>query len=193
MSNFKRTLFAFIPAVLLGCPGASGADPAKVAPAAADWLLESGRDIPKRPPRTPKLRTENGKLSGSTGCNAFSAAVIDKADKRIAIEQVALTRKLCAEKLDSIETAFVRALEETQFLERQGKRLVFLSGTRQALLVWAPPQKAARAVKRGRYVVRARHPRRHIRVRQVRRTSAVVYRGCWGSIGGIPVRRGRRL
>jgi hypothetical protein len=118
--------------------------------------------------------------------------VVGKADKRIAIEQVALTRKLCAEKLDRIETAVVRALEETQFLEQQGKRLVFLSGTRQTLLVWAPPQKATRAVKRGRYVVRPRHPRRHIRMRQIRR-AAVVYRGCWGWIGGAPVRRGRRL
>lgn len=48
--------------------------------------------------------------SESKQCAAvFTAAVVDKVDKRIAIEQVALTR---AAKLDQVETVFVRALEE---------------------------------------------------------------------------------
>ena len=111
--------------------------------AATTWVLQKGPSIPSRPPRTPHLRMEGEKLSGSTGCNAFTAKVSERADKRVTIEQVALTRMLCEPQQNKVETALVRALEQTQFIEAQGKRLSFLSAQRQPLLVWTRSDKSA--------------------------------------------------
>jgi len=140
MVEIRFPLFALIAVTLLGCLDAAAEEPNSTS---TSWVLERGRDIPARLKRTPQLRMEGQKLSGSTGCNAFTAALVDKPDKRIAIEQVALTRKLCATTLDQVETAFVRALNETEYLEQKGKRLTFLSGKRQPLLVWMPSKSAA--------------------------------------------------
>lgn len=191
MADLRYVLFALVGVILLGCPGSSAEEPKGAAAKATSWILERGRDIASRPSRTPKLNMDGKKLSGSTGCNSFTAALVDKADNRIAIEQVALTRKLCAEKLDRVETAFVRALEDTAYLEQNGKRLTFLSGKREPLLVWTRSKSSAqRAVRSSRYArVRHHHHRRHARVRHHRRSASVAYRGCWGWLTGVPARR----
>jgi heat shock protein HslJ len=204
MADIRYALVALITVTLLGCLNATAAEPKAKGPApttATKWVLERGRDIPKRLPRTPKLQVDGQKLSGSTGCNSFTAALVDKADKRIAIEQVALTRKLCAENLDRVEAAVVRALEQTQYLEEMGKRLTFLSEKREPLLVWTRNHKAAtqRAVRPKRYArprhqrrhARARHQRRHTHAHHHRRSASFVDRGCWGWLTGAPARRGR--
>jgi heat shock protein HslJ len=191
MAGLRCALFALIGAILLGCPGASADEPKGAK--ATSWVLQQGRDIPRRPPRTPKLHLDGKKLSGSTGCNSFTAAVVDKADQRIAIEQVALTRKLCADKLDRIETAFVRALEETAYLERKGRSLTFLSGKREPLLVWTRSKSASRRAVRPRRHARVRQHRRYANVRQHQRRAAFVYRGCWDWLTGAPARRRTRL
>jgi len=178
--------FALIAVTLLGCLDAAAAEPNATS---TSWVLERGRDIPSRLKRTPQLRMEGQKLSGSTGCNSFTAALVDKADKRIAIEQVALTRKLCAAKLDQVETAFVRSLNETEYLEEKGKRLTFLSGKRQPLLVWTRSKSAAQRAAPRKSYARARHHQRHVRVRRHQRIASVTYRGCWGWLMGAPARR----
>ena len=110
--------------------------PANTQQAATTWVLQKGQNIPSRPAHTPQLRVEGEKLTGSTGCNSFTAKVNQRVDKGVRIERVALTRMLCAPEQNKIEVALVRALEETQFIETKGEKLSFLSAERQPLLVW---------------------------------------------------------
>jgi heat shock protein HslJ len=197
MAISRYAHFVLVVIILLGCPRAFAQEPKDKAPApgpaAASWVLERGRDIPARLKRRPQLNMEGPKLSGSTGCNAFTAALIDKADKagkRVAIEQVALTRKLCAPAQDRVELAFVRALEETRYLEHKGARLTFLSEKRQMLLVWTSGKAdAVRPAQRRRQGTRVRHHRRYVRVRHHGRRASLVWSGCWGWGSGAPGRR----
>src|SRR5262245_42240677 len=121
------------------------ADPAAGSPqpAATTWVLQKGEGTPSRLAHRPRLRMQGENLSGSTGCNSFTATVSNKGDKRIAIERVALTRMLCAPAQNKVEKAFVQALNRTEFIELKGKRLTFLSGARQPLLVWTRNAKSA--------------------------------------------------
>jgi heat shock protein HslJ len=202
MALSRYALFAPVALILLGCPDASAQeakDKAPAPPPAASWVLERGRDIPARLKRRPQLNMEGAKLSGSTGCNSFTAALVDKAgkgdkagtaDKHIAIEQVALTRKMCAPAQDRVELAFVRALGETRYLEHKGQRLTFLSDKRQALLVFTSGKSGAVRPAHGRrHAGRARSHRRHLRVRHNWRRAPYAQRGCGGWRLGGPVRR----
>jgi len=121
------------------------AENAAAAQSAGSWVLQSGREIASPKPPKPTLRMQGHQLSGSTGCNTFTAMVSDRPDRKVAIEQVTLTRKLCGPQEGKVEEAFVRALSETEFLEHQRKTLAFLSGKKETLLVWKRAGKATRA------------------------------------------------
>ena len=96
--------------------------------AASTWTLKRDVTFRRPKPRKPTLRMQGDKLSGSTGCNSFTATVTRRADQRVAIEEVALTRMLCEPQQNAIEMAFVGALRQTEFITRQGSTLTFLSG-----------------------------------------------------------------
>jgi heat shock protein HslJ len=191
MACRKYALLALVAAVPLGCLDAVAAEPTAAAAKATEWVLKGGRGIPARPPGSPKLRVEGQKLSGSTGCNAFNAAVVDKPDDkdskaggRIGIEKVALTRKLCGGALDRVEQAVVRAMEETRYVEQKGRTLTFLSEKRQPLLIWtrnaaAAPRQAS-AKRQARVHGRPPAAKRQARVRHRHRQKAHVAQwGCW--------------
>ena len=144
--------------------------------AASTWVLQKGRDIPSPQARKPMLRMQGDKLSGSTGCNSFTATVTRRADKRVAIEQVALTRMLCEPKQNTIEKAFVGALRQTEFISQQGSTLTFLSGEKSPLLVWKR-QRTASAGKQARR--RAAHARALKRKRMDQRMVIVHRSGCF--------------
>lgn len=135
----------------------SGAASAPRDAGATNWILQKGRDIPSPQPRKPMLRMQGDKLSGSTGCNRFTATVARRADQRVAIEEVALTRMLCEARQNAVETAFVGALRQTEVIGRQGNTLTFSSGDRSPLLVWKRQRKssAGRNVRRRAAQVRA--------------------------------------
>src|SRR5262249_41202616 len=85
----------------------------------------------------------NKQLSGSTGCNTFRATLSERAENRVAINDVDVTRKLCAPPESDNERAIVEAFNKTEFIEEGAERLTFLSGSREPLLVWKPAKKAA--------------------------------------------------
>lgn len=122
------------------------------------WVLERGRDIPSPQPRRLTLRMHGQSLSGSTGCNTYTAT-LERAKGRVAVKGVALTRMLCEAKLNTVETAFVGALGQTAFVVRNGRTLTFQSGDRAALLVWRLTQKASRKLTQRR-AHNAHQPRR---------------------------------
>jgi heat shock protein HslJ len=159
--------------VLLWGEGASAARQ----PTATSWTLKEGRDVPSPQPRKPELRMEGSKLSGMSGCNNFTATLSEEPEKRVAIKQVALTRMLCQEKQNSVETAVVRALEQTRFIDRKGRTLTFLSAEKAPLLVWQ--SKAASAPRRA-YKKAHRRARAHKRamVRTHKRPSVRTH-GCF--------------
>jgi heat shock protein HslJ len=105
-------------------------------PPASKWEFDQGQDVPTPQPQKPVLRLEGSNLSGSTGCNVFSAALKRLAKNRVTIEQISLTRLLCEPERDKVETALMKAFKQTEYLRRRGKTLTFLSGSRMPLLVW---------------------------------------------------------
>ena len=128
--------------ILTVAPGSAIGAP-REAPAST-WILKSGRNIPSPQSRKPTLRAQGDKLSGSTGCNSFTATVTRRADQRVAIEDVALTRMLCEPKQNVIESAFVSALRATEFISRAGRTLSFLSADKALLLVWEKKRSSSR-------------------------------------------------
>jgi heat shock protein HslJ len=102
---------------------------------ATSWVLQGGQKIPGRMDRTPHLSVEGKTLSGSTGCNSFTAAVSERPGKRIAIEWTAITRKLCLNDLGNIEAALLRAFEKTAFIDATENTLRFLSA--EGTLYWS--------------------------------------------------------
>ena len=120
--------------LLAGASGDASSAPRKAG--TSTWVLQEGRDIPLPQARKPMLRMQGDKLSGSTGCNRITATVSRRADQRVAIEQMTLTRMLCEPKQNTIERAVVGALRQTEFINRQGSTLTFLSGEKSPLLVW---------------------------------------------------------
>ena len=141
-----------------------------------NWVLQRGQQIPSRTQRMPQLRMEQQKLSGSTGCNSFTATLSDKGDKRMAIEQVALTRMLCAPAQNKIETAFVRALRETEYVQQKGKKLTFLSGKKQPLLVWARNHNSGKARSRKTAATRPASRKRYARTHHGQRAAVIHHR-----------------
>ena len=99
------------------------------------WSLEHGRGIAAEQVTGPSLKLEGKQLSGSTGCNSFTA-IISEVGERVKIDNLSMTRKLCAPRRDATERAFVSALGQTEYLDRKPERLTFLSGKREPLLVW---------------------------------------------------------
>ena len=99
------------------------------------WALEQGRGIAAAQVNGPSLKLQGQQLSGSTGCNSFTAT-ISGSGQRVKIENISLTRKLCAPSRNETEHAFVNALGQTEYIERKSERLTFLSGQREPLLVW---------------------------------------------------------
>jgi heat shock protein HslJ len=146
--------------LMLVAGSAMSATPEKKGP--TSWALQKGRDIPSAPARKPTLQKQGDKLSGSTGCNNFTATVTKRDDTRVAIEQVVLTRMLCEPAQNKIEAAFVAALRQTEFMTEQGTTLTFLSAEKAPLLVW----KRQRTTSAGKHR-RARAA--HLRARKAKR------------------------
>jgi heat shock protein HslJ len=126
---------------------------------ASTWVLQQGVEMALRNARKPELRVEANRLSGSTGCNNFSATLNARPNQRVAIEEIARTRMLCELNQNDIENALVRAFEKTEAIRKKGRTLTFFSGDGSTLLIWKRFGKFA-AVGIKRYArVRARAPR----------------------------------
>jgi len=114
------------------------------------WSLEQGRGISAAEPASrPSLKVDGQRLSGSTGCNSFTATIAETGE-RIKIENLSLTRKLCATLQNENERAFVNALGQTQYLAKEPEKITFLSDKREPLLVWTSTEPKARGNEGGR-------------------------------------------
>jgi len=111
------------------------------------WVLEMGQGFRTLKNSPASLTLNDNRLLGSTGCNTFRATLSERAENRVAIKDVALTRKLCAPPESDNERAIVEAFNKTEFIEEGADRLTFLSGSREPLLVWKPAKKLRSAIK----------------------------------------------
>src|SRR5262245_3485888 len=107
------------------------------------WVLEKGQGFKTLKDSPASLILNDKQMSGSTGCNTFRATLSERAEKRVTINDVALTRKLCAPPASDNERAIVQAFNKTEYIEEGADSLTFLSGAREPLLVWKPAKKAA--------------------------------------------------
>ena len=120
--------------------------------AGSAWVLEKAQGVTTIEGSPASLILDDKQLSGSTGCNTFTATIADRPGKRVAISDVALTRKLCAPEANNNERAIVMAFSKTEFVEQGPGTLTFLAGNREPLLVWktkdkvSPPEGSVRAV-----------------------------------------------
>lgn len=79
------------------------------------------------------MSIDDGQISGSTGCNRYTGAVTVEAESEglsaFTIDNIVLTRKMCAPALMKQEQKFVEALNETQLYSvDSGTWLVLLNG-----------------------------------------------------------------
>jgi heat shock protein HslJ len=118
------------------------ASPADAQTSDRSWVLENGQGFKSLKDSPASLTLNDKELSGSTGCNTFRATLSERAEKRVAINDVALTRKLCAPPASDNERAIVQAFNKTEFIEEKADTLTFLSGSREALLVWKPAKQS---------------------------------------------------
>jgi heat shock protein HslJ len=148
------------------------------------WVLEKGQGFTTIKNSPASLTVNDKQISGSTGCNTFRATLSERAEKRVAISDVALTRKLCAPPANDNERAIVQAFNKTEYIEEGADTLTFLSGAREPLLVWKPAKKAAerdsslrasmippiasRPIRQVEHVTKAKSARKHRRVRALK-------------------------
>jgi heat shock protein HslJ len=156
MTHFKQ--MARLAGLLLAWLVTTGAaiDQATAKSTSGLWVFDRGHEFPSPVPKRPTLRISGQGLSGSTGCNEFTATLSQKVEKRVAIEDLSQTRKLCGPKESEVEAAFVRALAQTEYLKSERGRLMFLSGKRETLLVWRRADLKARSHSAHRKIVHRR-------------------------------------
>ena len=79
---------------------------------------------------------QGGKVSGSAGCNAYSGTyTIDGA--KLAIGQLAMTQKLCAQDVMNIESAYVAALGSVATYTATADTLTLFDSSGKTLLTYA--------------------------------------------------------
>src|SRR3979409_1674361 len=96
-------------AAILLAAMAAAASSSSAQTAGNSWVLEKGQGVSTATDSPASLTLDDKQMSGSTGCNTFRATIADRPDKRVAISDVALTRKLCAPEANNNERAIVLA------------------------------------------------------------------------------------
>jgi heat shock protein HslJ len=166
MTKFTQSAYAVAAALALLTCTSMEVKSAEGKSAASTWILQQGADISLSKARPPKMRMDGKELTGSTGCNNFSATANDRPNNRVAIEQIVRTRMLCESNQNRIETALVHALEKTEMIREQGQTLTFLSGDGSTLLLWKRSTDSPSVKKSS--TRRKNHARRHARAHRSR-------------------------
>jgi heat shock protein HslJ len=122
-------------ALLAGCADDSGStDPSSLD--GVPWVHVAGVDVEGWEEAPPSATFEDGRLTGSTGCNRYSGQYT-AGDGTLSIEGVALTRMACAPPADEVERAFVAAMERVAGFSVDGDELVLLDSEDEEVLRFA--------------------------------------------------------
>jgi heat shock protein HslJ len=121
--------------LLAGCAG----DDSSTDPSALDgvpWVHIAGVDVDGWEVSPPSATFEEGRLTGSTGCNRYSGQYT-AGDGTLEIQGLALTRMACAPPADEVERVFAAALERVEEFRVEGAELVLLGGEGEEVLRFA--------------------------------------------------------
>jgi heat shock protein HslJ len=122
--------------LLAGC---MGDDDSSTDPSALDgvpWVHVSGVNVDGWEDAPPSATFEDGRLTGSTGCNRYSGQYT-AGDGTLEIQGLALTRMACAPPADEVEREFVAALESVERFRVEGEELVLRDGEDDEVLRFA--------------------------------------------------------
>jgi heat shock protein HslJ len=110
-----------------GCGDDQDGAPAAASLPESPWTLVSGIDVKGWETAPPGVTFSQGQLSGSTGCNQFTAAYTVDAEK-LAIGDVAATLMACTGAAAEVEQAFLSALGQVTSWHLDGDELVLEGG-----------------------------------------------------------------
>jgi heat shock protein HslJ len=119
--------------------GCAGGDDASTDPSALDgvpWVHVAGVDVDGWEDAPPSATFEDGRLTGSTGCNRYSGEYT-AGDGTLEIRALALTRMACGPPADEVERVFVAAIERVEGWRVEGDELVLLDGDGDEVLRFA--------------------------------------------------------
>jgi heat shock protein HslJ len=130
-------------------PLPAGPDAAAVAPLVGEWSLVrmDGRELPAGG-ETPTIAFDaDGGMSGSTGVNRYQATAElgELAEGRVALGQVATTRRAGPPEAMKRETQFLEALRKVRVWKLSGRTLFLEDGHKTLLVFRQLPRRADRA------------------------------------------------
>ncbi len=101
------------------------------------WVLESAPGIDLPAGGSASATFADGRVSGSTGCNRFTAAYTLEGDQ-LELGMIASTRMACAPPLLALEQAYVAALGRVARWRIEGEDLTLSDAQGNELLRFAP-------------------------------------------------------
>lgn len=100
------------------------------------WVLASGVDVEGWEEVPPSATFEDGTVTGSTGCNRFTAPYTLDGDS-LGLAAVVSTRMACPPPKDAVESAYLAAFEQVAAWRIEGDELVLLDADDGELLRYA--------------------------------------------------------
>jgi heat shock protein HslJ len=129
ISTMPRVILLGLLAILTvaGCGDDQDGAPAASSLPDSPWTLVSGIDVERWDAAPPGVTFAKAQLSGSTGCNRFTAGYTVDADT-LAIGDVAATQMACTGAAAAVERAFLDALGQVTSWRLDGDELVLEGG-----------------------------------------------------------------
>ena len=100
------------------------------------WVLASGVDVPGWEAHAPSAQFADGRLSGSSGCNRYSADYTLDGDA-LTLGPAVATKMACPGTAGAVETAFTGTLGRATGWRMDGEQLVLVDGEDEELLRFA--------------------------------------------------------
>ncbi len=120
---------------LLGCASGNAADAPPLRLDASSWVVATLRGSALVTGQTVTLRFEQGRVTGSDGCNRYSAAYRQDGPADLSIDPSThiSTQMACPPPVEQIASAYRLALAQTRNVRLDAGRLVLLDGNGQNL------------------------------------------------------------
>jgi heat shock protein HslJ len=135
----RATLVALAAMMCLpACGDEAGGAPASPSFRGVPWELAAGIDVAGWEDVAPSATFEQGRVTGSTGCNRFTAPYTLDAEA-LTIGAVATTQMACTGAADAVERAFLAALKDVAAWRIERDQLVLLGDGGAELLRFRVP------------------------------------------------------
>ena len=130
-------ILAVVP--LAGCGGGDESSADSSSLEGVPWVLAGGIDVENWEEAAPSMMFEDGKVTGSTGCNGYGGKYTVDGDA-LEISSVVSTLMACPPPADQVERAFVAALENIAGWRLEDAELVLLDAEGEEVLRYQPKE-----------------------------------------------------